>query len=164
MTVEVERDSTVAVPDHASWAWRSRPWEPLGGSELHPRVDNTKARERVEHAIEVVLQAKRLQRVEPDVADFLVDYRMGVWEEQVRIEPPPEAPPSPRSAEIPPPEALTRAPVRVRYEEGALLINIAERTTGKLAFRVTAKRVLSDRPMSDEARQQAMAELLERFP
>jgi hypothetical protein len=42
------------------------------------------------------------------VADVLVDYRMGVWEEQARIEPAPGAPPSSRSAEIPPAEALTR--------------------------------------------------------
>jgi hypothetical protein len=164
MTVEVERDATVLVPEHASWAWRPRPWAPLGESELHPRVDNPTARERVERAIEAVLRDKSLQQVEPEVADFLVDYRMGVWEEQVKIESPREVPPSPRSAEIPSPEALTGSAARMRYEEGALLISVTERTTGRLAFRAAGQRVLGSRPISDEALQQAMAALLERFP
>ena len=164
MTVEVERDVTVLVPEHASWAWRPRPWAPLGESELHPRVDNPKARERVEHAIEAVLRDKGFQRAEPEVADFLVDYRMGVWEAEVKIESPREAPPSPRSAEIPPSEALTGSAARMRYEEGALLINVTERTTGRLAFRAAGQRVLATRPMSDETLQRAMAELLEQFP
>jgi len=164
MTVEVERDATVLVPEHARWAWRPRPWAPLGESELHPRVDNPKARERVERAIEAVLRDKGLPHAEPEVADFLVDYRMGVWEEQVKIESPREAPPSPRSAEIPPSAALTGSATRMRYEEGALLINVTERTTGRLAFRAAGRRALGNRPMSDEALQQAVAELLERFP
>jgi hypothetical protein len=162
MAVEVERDRTVAVPEHASWAWRPRPWAPLGGSELHPRVDNPRARERVEGAIDAVLRGKGFPRVEPDVADLLVDYRMGVWEEQARIEPAPGVPPSSRSAEIPPAEALTRSAARVKYQEGALLINVTERTTGRLAFRVAGKRVLG-KPMSDEALHQAIAELFARF-
>jgi len=164
MTVEVERDVTVLVPEHASWAWRPRPWAPLGESELHPRVDNPKARERVERAIEAVLRDKGFRHAEPEVADFLVDYRMGVWEAEVKIESPREAPPSPRSAEIPPSGALTGSASRVRYEEGALLINVTERTTGKRAFRVAGQRVLGNRPISDEALQQAMTELLEQFP
>ena len=52
----------------------------------------------------------------------------------------------------------------MRYEEGALLINVTERITGRLAFRVAGQRVLGNRPISEEALQQAMAELLERFP
>jgi hypothetical protein len=163
MTIEVERDATVFVPEHAGWAWRPRPWAPLGESELHPRVDNPRARERVEGAIDAVLRDKGFPRVEPDVADVLVDYRMGVWEEQARIEPAPAVAPSPRSAEIPPGEALTRSGTRVRYQEGALLINVTERTTDRLAFRVAGKRVLG-RPMSDEALRQAIAELFARFP
>jgi hypothetical protein len=164
MAVEVERDRTVAVPEHATWAWRPRPWPPLGVSESHPRVDNPRARERVERAIEAVLDGKGFPRVEPDLADFLVDYRMGVWEEEVKMEQPPRAPPSPRSAEIPPAEALTRSAAKVTYEEGALLINVTERTTSRRAFRVAGQRVLGTRPMSDEALQRAIAELFERFP
>jgi hypothetical protein len=163
MTVEVERDVAVVVPEHASWGWRPLPWAPLGESESHPRVDNPKARERVERAIEAVLRDKGFQHAEPDAADFLVDYRMGVWEAEVKIESPREAPPSPRSAAIPPSEALTGSAARMRYEEGALLINITERATGRLAFRAAGQRVLASRPMSDEALQRAMAELLEQF-
>jgi hypothetical protein len=161
LSVEVERDASVEIPRDATWAWRPVPPESRGAVELDPRVDNPRARARVERAIDAALAAKGFRHVEADAADLLVEYHMGVWEEAFEIRPEPS--PRLRGASLPPP-VPGGTPMTIRYRQAGLRIDIVKRTTGQLAFRTIGERALPPTPMTDEALQQAVAELLERFP
>ena len=54
LTVDVDRDSTIAIPPGSTWAWGPEP-TPKRPDELDPRVNNSIIHGRMQRAIEAVL-------------------------------------------------------------------------------------------------------------
>src|SRR5262249_26505004 len=79
LTVDVDRDSTIAIPPGSTWAWGPEP-APKRSDELDPRVNNSIIHGRIQRAIETALEQKGFRRADRDAADFLVEYRVGVKE------------------------------------------------------------------------------------
>lgn len=162
LKVVVDRDSTIPIPPGSTWAWGPEPPEKRP-EELDPRVNNTIIHGRVKRAVEGVLAQKGFRQVEDDkTADFLVYYRIGVREARQMV--------SQATPVAPmwggwgwgyygaPPIVTTR---EITYSEGALWIDIVQRSTGKLAFRaIGLDRDVTGADGSDEQIAQTVARTL----
>ena len=136
LKVVVDRDSTIPIPPGSTWAWGPEPPEKRP-EELDPRVNNSIIHGRVKRAVESVMAQKGFRQVEDDkTADFLVYYRVGVRESRQMVTQ--ATPVAPMWGGWgwgfygPPPIVTSR---EITYTEGALWIDIVQRSTGKLAFR-----------------------------
>jgi hypothetical protein len=137
LKVNVIRDPSVPMPPGSTWAWAPEPVEKRP-EELDPRVNNSIIHGRVKQAVETVLAQKGYRQTDPNSADFLVAYRVGVKDSRQMVTQ--TMPVGPMywggwgwGYYGPPPVAISR---EVTYSEGALMIDITQRSTGKLAFRV----------------------------
>src|SRR5262245_33057008 len=78
LKVVVDRDSTIPIPPGSTWAWGPEPPE-RRPDELDPRVNNSIIHGRVKRSVEAALAQKGFRQVnDPQTADFLVYYRIGV--------------------------------------------------------------------------------------
>ena len=103
LTVDVDRDSTIAIPPGSTWAWGPPP-TPNRPDELDPRVNNSIIHGRIQRAIEAVLEQKGYRRADPATADFLAEYRVGVKDARQVVSARPLEPLVPsRTTEILPP-------------------------------------------------------------
>jgi hypothetical protein len=153
LSVKTQRDSSIPIPSGAAWAWNATPPAERLPGEMDPRVDNPTLHGRIERVIERVLASKGFRQVEPATAVFLVNYRVGVrdvqqWQ-QVFTGGPGTVHPSVRPME---------------YTEGGLLIDLLERSTGKLAFRSWAVKDVETGADSEKAIQDFVTQLLETLP
>ena len=135
LKVNVIRDPTIAVAPGSTWAWGPPPSEKRP-DELDPRVNNSIIHERVQRAVGRVLAQKGFRQTDPNSADFLVAYRVGVKDSRQVVTQ--AAPVGPYWGGWgwgyygPPPMVTSR---EITYAEGALMIDIIQRSTGQLAFR-----------------------------
>jgi hypothetical protein len=170
LRVEVDRDSTVTIPPGATWAWGPEPM-PKRPDELDPRVNNSIIHGRVQRAVEAVLAEKGFRRADPAQADFLVEYRVGVRDRSETVTQTIGTPPVPVAygpwgpgwawGYYGPPMVTTR---QIQYTEGALMIDIVQRSTGKLAFRATGIDSITREDGSDEAVREVVTKLLRDVP
>jgi len=135
LRVVVDRDTAIPIPPGSTWAWGPEPTEKRP-EELDPRVNNSIIHGRVKRAVESVLAQKGFRQTDPNLADFLVAYRIGVREaRQMVTQTVPVGPPVwgwGWGYYGPPPMVTSR---EITYTEGALIIDFIQRSTGKLAFR-----------------------------
>lgn len=131
VSVEVERDSAIPIPPGSTWAWGQEPLA-RGQDQLDPRVNNPTIHGRVKQAVEAVLAEKGFRLADAASAAFLVEYQVGMKDTRRRVS---EERPAGMGYGYYDPPTATR---EVRYTEGALLIDMRERSTGKLAYRAVA--------------------------
>jgi len=136
LKVDVIRDAAIAIPPGSTWAWAPEPAEKRP-DELDPRVNNTIIHGRVQQAVEAVLAQKGYRRADAASADFLVAYRVGAKDSRQMVTQ--TVPVGPVYGGGwgwgyygPPPMAISR---EVTYTEGALMVDMTQRSTNKLAFR-----------------------------
>ena len=135
LKVNVIRDHAITIPPGSTWAWSPPPTEKKP-DELDPRVNNSIIHERVQRAVERVLAQKGYRQTDPNSADFLVAYRVGVKDSRQVVTQ--AVPVGPYWGGWgwgyygPPPMVTSR---EITYAEGALMIDIIQRSTGQLAFR-----------------------------
>jgi hypothetical protein len=146
LDVQTLQNPDVSIPGAATYAWRSAPLGAQRPAELDPRVHNALVSARIREAIESVLASKGFRRGSAGTADFLVEYRVGVWSKEraavsLNLDTPDasqDASPggSPGGAYGGPPLVETH---RVEGTEGGLLITLYERATGKIAYRALGR-------------------------
>jgi len=162
LKVVVDRDSTIPIPPGSTWAWGPEPPEKRP-EELDPRVNNSIVHGRIKRSVEAVMAQKGFRLLEDDkTADFLVYYRVGVRESRQMVTQ--ATPVSPMWGGWgwgfygPPPVITSR---EITYTEGALWIDIVQRSTGKLAFRaIGLDRDVTGADGSDEQIAQTVARTL----
>ncbi len=151
LSVKTQRDSSIAIPPGVTWAWNPTPAAQRLPEEEDPLVDNLLIHVRVQDAIETVLGSKGFLHVEPAAAELLVNYRVGVssereWQQVFT-------------------EGLGTPAVRpMDRTKGVLLIDLQERSTGKLAFRSWAVGDVTREDVSDFASYATVTRLLENLP
>lgn len=166
LQVNVIRDSAIAIPPGSTWAWSPEPSEKRP-DELDPRVNNSIIHGRVKQAVEAVMAQKGYRLTDPANADFLVAYRVGVRDAQRIVTQTVPVGPVPWGGwgwgyYGPPPMMISQ---QVTYSEGALMIDVTQRSTGKLAFRATGlDRDVTGADGSETAIQQTVTKLLEALP
>jgi hypothetical protein len=166
--VDVVRDHSVAIPKHATWAWRPAPppekpekndgRKPVisrddinndarrENSERDSRIDNETFRLAIRTDIEQTLRSKGFNQVDdPAAADFLVDYHVAIHRRTMTVE---------RPAFVCGPFGCYEsyrwgywggpgyAYQNVHYREGTIVFDFAKQGSNKVAFRAVGMRVL----------------------
>jgi hypothetical protein len=166
LTVDVDRDSTIAIPPGSTWAWGPPP-TPNRPDELDPRVNNSIIHGRIQRAIEAVLEQKGYRRADPATADFLAEYRVGVKDARQVVT---QAVPTGPSywggwawGYYGPPPLVTSQ--EISYTEGALVVDIQQRSTGKLALRAIGRDTdITQADLSDEGIRKTVTKMLSGLP
>jgi hypothetical protein len=167
LKVNVIRDPAIAMAPGSTWAWgppaEKRP------DELDPRVNNSIIHDRVRRAVDRVLAQKGFRQTDPNSADFLVVYRVGVKDARQVVTL--TFPVGPNYGGGwgwgwgyygPPPMVTSR---EITYTEGALMLDMMQRSTGKLAFRATGvDQDVTGADGSEEQIQKTVEKLLQELP
>jgi hypothetical protein len=166
LKVNVIRDPAITIPPGSTWAWGPPPTEKKP-DELDPRVNNSIIHDRVKQAVDRVLAQKGYRQTDPNSADFLVVYRVGVKDARQMV-----------TQTVPvgpywgggwgwgyygaPPMVTSR---EITYTEGALMIDMIQRSTGKLAFRsIGTDQDVTGADGSAEQIQKTVEKLLQELP
>ncbi len=168
LKVNVIRDPAIAIAPGSTWAWGPQPAEKRP-DELDPRVNNSIIHERVRRAVDRVLAQKGFRQTDPNSADFLVAYRVGVKDARQVVTQ--TIPVGPNywggwgwgwGYYGPPPMVTSR---EITYTEGALMLDMMQRSTGKLAFRaIGVDQDVTGAAGSEEQIQKAVEKLLQELP
>jgi uncharacterized protein DUF4136 len=166
LKVNVIRDPSIAIARGATWAWSPAPAEKKP-EELDPRVNNSIIHERVQRALDRVLAQKGFRQTDPNRADFLAAYRVGVKDARQLVTQ--TVPVGPNywggwgwGYYGPPPMVTSR---EITYTEGALMIDMIQRSTGKLAFRaIGVDQDVTGADGSEEQIQRTVEKLLQELP
>lgn len=156
--MDAQRNPEVPIARAATWGWGPSLIEPRP-QELDPRVHNALLHERLRGAIAAVLAEKGFRSADPESADFLVEYRVGVKDLRRDTAGPmsrrdPAAPPTPGPALV-----LARGPRHIT--EGELLITLLDRKTGKVAYWAAGRNEhVTERNASEHAVRKAVQALL----
>lgn len=168
LKVNVIRDSAIVIPPGATWAWGPERPEKKP-EELDPRVNNSIIHERVRRAVDRVMVQKGFRQTDPESAEFLVAYRVGVKDaRQVVTQTIPVGPTYwggwgwGWGYYGPPPLVTSR---EITYTEGALMLDMVQRSTGKLAFRaIGVDQDVTGADGSEEQIQKTVEKLLQQLP
>jgi uncharacterized protein DUF4136 len=182
--ITVVRDTSIAIPQHATWAWRPAPPPPKNpvisrdvikrnGTEgetvaREESADTETLRLQIKIGIERAMGGKGFVRVDdPQAADFLVDYHAGVHRHNVRVA---YAEPYPvvvcgywgcwntyGGGYWGPPGVGYET---IRYREGTIVFDLTKRTTGRLAFRAVGFKQMNRPTFSQENINDAVHHLL----
>jgi hypothetical protein len=183
--VTVIRDNLVPVPKGATWAWKPEPprkergdVRPVisrdviapGARETvvrEPEGNTEEVRGRVRRAIEQTLNSKGLREVsDPESADFLVDYHLGVRRHNVTVERVyPGAYPGLvcgpfrcyESWGYGPPEVSFE---HIRFREGTFVLDLVQKGSKRLAFRAINERRVKPDSFTQEQVNDAIRHLL----
>jgi uncharacterized protein DUF4136 len=179
--VTVVRDPDIPIPKHATWAWRPAlpPKNPVISRDVISRDRDTNEtitreqnletdilRRQIKIGIEQTMASKGLVRVgDPEAADFLVDYHVGVHRHKVRVA---YAEPYPvvvcgywgcwntyGGGYWGPPGYET-----IQFREGTIVFDLTKRTTGRLAFRAVGYKEMNRPTFSQENINDAVHHLL----
>jgi len=153
LSVKTQRDSSIPIPAGATWGWNPTPPAQRLPAELDPRANNPTIHGRVKRAVETVLASKGFRQVEPITAEFLVNYRVGVRDAREW-----QARPTGGAG------TTHMSVMQVEFTEGGLLIDLLERSTGKLAFRSWALEDVARGDGSEKAIQDVVTQLLKELP
>jgi hypothetical protein len=181
--VTVIRDPDIPIPRHATWAWRPAappPKNPVisrdvisrnGESERVAReeiADTETLRLQIKIGIEQTMNAKGFARVDdPQVADFLVDYHVGVHRHNVRVGyGGPDLYPvvvcgywgcweTYRGGYWGPPGYET-----IQYREGTIVFDFTKQRTKRLAFRAVGYKEMNRPTLSQDNINDAVHHLL----
>jgi hypothetical protein len=175
--VTIIRDPDIPIPQHATWAWRPAPPPPKNpvisrdvishngaASETVTRDQSPETdilRRQIKIGIEQNMASKGLARVDdPETADFLVDYHVGVQRHNVRVgyvEPVGAYPvlvcgyagcwETLRGGYWGPPGVSYET---IRYREGTIVFDLTKRTTNRLAFRAVGYKRIDRSSFSQE--------------
>lgn len=174
--VQVDRDSTIPIPAGSTWAWNNIPPASATLAKTAPMIDNDIVHNRIQNAIAAQLEAKGLRRVDDaGKADFLVDYHMGVHEAQTTVQNLRQ--PGPRPVPViqcgqkncwqtwywgywGPPEVSYH---NVKYREGSLMIDLVQRSSGKLAWRAISQSPVTPDSYSDQQVNDGIAGMLKKL-
>jgi hypothetical protein len=143
------------------------PPTPNRPDELDPRVNNSIIHGRIQRAIEAVLEQKGYRRADPATADFLAEYRVGVKDARQVVT---QAVPTGPSywggwawGYYGPPPLVTSQ--EITYTEGALVVDIQQRSTGKLALRAIGRDTdITQADLSDEGIRKTVTKMLSGLP
>jgi hypothetical protein len=182
--ITVVRDTSIPIPKHATWAWRAAPPPPKNpvisrdvikrnGAEgetvaREESAETETMRLQIKIGIENTMRAKGFVRVEdPQAAEFLVDYHVGVQRRNVRVA---YAEPYPvvvcgyagcldsyPGGYWGPPGASYQT---VQYREGTIVFDLTKRTTDRLAFRAVGYKEMNRPILSQENINDAVHHLL----
>jgi hypothetical protein len=175
--VTVVRDPDIPIPKHATWAWRPAPPAPKNpvisrdvisrsgatGETItrEQSVETDILRRQIKIGIEQTMASKGLVRVDdPQAADFLVDYHLGVHRHQVTVgyvEPIGAYPvvvcgyagcwETWSGGYWGPPGVSYQT---IRYREGTIVFDLTKRTTNRLAIRAVGYKRINRRSFSQE--------------
>jgi Domain of unknown function (DUF4136) len=175
--VTVIRDPDIPIPMHATWAWRPAPPPPKNPVISRDVISRNGAaretvtrdqspetdilRRQIKTGIEQTMASKGLVRVEdPQTANFLVDYHVGVHRHNVRVgyvEPVGAYPvvvcgyagcwETLRGGYWGPPEVSYET---IRYREGTIVFDLTKQTTNRLAFRAVGYKRIDRSSFSQE--------------
>jgi hypothetical protein len=175
--VTVIRDPDIPIPRHATWAWRPAPPPPKnpvisrdvisrngGTRETVTRDQSLETdilRRQIKIGIEQTMASKGLVRVDdPQTADFLVDYHVGVHRHNVTVGyvDPVGAYPvvvcgyagcweTLRGGYWGPPGVSYET---IRYREGTIVFDLTKQTTNRLAFRAVGYKRIDRSSFSQE--------------
>jgi hypothetical protein len=175
--VTVVRDPDIPIPKHATWAWRLAAPSPKnavisrdvisrdrGAGETVTREENLETdilRRQIKIGIEQTMAAKGLVRVDdPEAADFLVDYHVGVHRHKVTVgyvEPIGAYPvvvcgyagcwETWNGGYSGPPGVTYET---IRYREGTIVFDLTKSTTNRLAFRAVGYKRIDRSNFSQE--------------
>ncbi len=180
--ITVVRDTSIPIPQHATWAWRPAPPAPKNPvisrdvisrngaeSETVAREENAETetlRLQIKIGIERTMSAKGFVRVDDSqAADFLVDYHAGLRRHNVRVA---YAEPYPvvcgywgcwntyPGGYWGPPGYET-----IRYREGTIVFDMTKRKTNGLAFRAVGYKEMNRPTFSQENINDAVRHLLQ---
>jgi len=180
--ITVVRDTSIPIPQHATWAWRPAPPPPKNPvisrdvisrngaeSETVAREENAETetlRLQIKIGIERAMSAKGFVRVDdPQAADFLVDYHAGVRRHNVQV----------AYAEPYPvvcgywgcwntyPGGYWGSPgyETIHYREGTIVFDMTKRKTNGLAFRAVGYKEMNRPTFSQENINDAVHHLLQ---
>jgi hypothetical protein len=181
--ITVVRDTSIAIPRHATWAWRPAPPTPKNpvisrdvikrkGAEgetvaREESADTETLRLQIKIGIERAMGEKGFVRADdPQAADFLVDYHAGVHRHNVRVA---YAEPYPvvcgywgcwntyGGGYWGPPGVGYQT---IRYREGTIAFDMTEQTTDRLAFRAVGYKEMNRPTFSQENINDAVHHLL----
>lgn len=182
--VDVVRDQSVAIPKHATWAWRPASPEknpvvsrdvlsPNGNHETiarDPSLDNETLRLEIRTDIEQTLASKGFTEVsDPQAAEFLVDYHVGIRRHTMTVE-------RVRPGGYPglvcgpfgcwesyrwgywgPPEVSYQ---NVHYREGTIAFDFVKQGSNKVAFRAVGQKQVTHNSFSADHVRDAVHRLL----
>jgi len=175
--VTVIRDPDIPIPRHATWAWRPAPPPPKNPVISRDVISRNGAaretvtrdqsletdilRRQIKIGIEQTMSSKGLVRVDdPQTADFLVDYHVGVHRHNVTVGyvDPVGAYPvvvcgyagcweTLREGYWGPPGVSYET---IRYREGTIVFDLTKQTTNRLAFRAVGYKRIDRSSFSQE--------------
>ena len=168
-----DRDNTIPVPIGSTYAWGGIGEKKLPG-EIDLPSENGIVAARVERAIDHQMQAKGWKKVDSAEASFLIHYHVGIRSEAqtvTDIAPPPVA----MNCGIyscygggytwgywgPPEVSTTRDVV---YREGALMIDLEEAKSKKLAWRGVWKQQATGREPTEERVNEVVGQTMKGLP
>lgn len=160
-TIESERDKAIPISKGATFSWGQI--DPAAkATDEFADFDNPKMRSRLEGAIDNFLLNKGLQRTSADKADFILTYHIGFkssTDKQARMAAPTMVP-TVRCAGNRCTQTMTwgnyGSPIEsmeeYEYREGALIIDLQQRSSGKLAWRGIYSDLLGEADKVSDAR------------
>ncbi len=153
ITVQTHRDPTIRIASGATYAWNPTPPADRHPAELDPRANNPTIHGRVRRAVESVLASKGFRQVDWAAAELLVNYRVGVMDRMQH-----------QQAVTGGPGARHMTVRTIEFTEGGLLIDLLERSTGKLAFRALGVDDVTKEDSTEKAILDAVSLLLRDLP
>jgi hypothetical protein len=155
--VEIIRATSVALVKGSTFAWAPVPAVGVGLPD--PAIANEITANRLQAITESTLAAKGYRQVaSPEQADFLVSYTIGML-------PMSDADISASGCNSPVCAAPSNASLDTHiHTEGMLVLDLTERTTGRLVWRATSKKRVTGKDVSEKRLSALLLEMTKSLP